>query len=348
MRRATAQKVTAEKKWKDADLKIFWIELKKEAQKVLAARRQLEVQEKTRRAAFGALTARQTSKEEDGNDGTLDCKDFERIIIMSGLTWMGSNEMKELFAFLSDGKPKMTFKDVRKTCFRVLYLLERVEAHAESALKLGNPMSYKEAYETFCKLLLIGQDLLNTFPSTVATFPKTREPHLHPRLGRLHGPHQEGTCWKPDKSKEYWIQWTFPTKMQVTAVKISGCCWHCSHSGKHCIHKGNHKKEADTGQPAHEEEYVTVFRLDYTDKHENEAFDKGKKDEMRMKIGEWQTIENVPTGLTSRDGDQDIILKEFIETPVIGVTFRLSPTEWHMMGTLAPGLQVALYGYKAL
>ncbi|CAK9010249.1 unnamed protein product [Durusdinium trenchii] len=162
-------------------------------------------------------------------DGRLSFKEFEKVMLLSGVNWLASEELRVLFDSMdADGSGKLNLGELQNTAIRLSDLAGRVQTFREE----NKGMSAENCLLEFGQLLQMGHDLVG--------------PQAHPLLPDSHisassyfneraeyGKQQMwrsrldciDSCWvgKPkDQDPNPWLQWQFSSCREIRAIGTKG------------------------------------------------------------------------------------------------------------------------------
>mmetsp|Transcript_53771 Transcript_53771/g.96325 ORF Transcript_53771/g.96325 Transcript_53771/m.96325 type:complete len:988 (-) Transcript_53771:151-3114(-) len=282
-------------------------------------------------------------------DGRLSKKEFDKILMLSGVNWLSRTESGRLFESMDKDKSgKLNLGELLQYANRVTSLVRRMQAYEEvRARDKGRPLLQEELHREFSMVLLMGQDLVGTQQRklvddskiTASSWFLDRADHGKDQMWRSRLDWEDGPCWVGDpKDDSPYIQWEFPGMRTVTAVATKG--------------------RPDTAS------WVEKFRISYSEYRSEDKVPAGKEEE------EWKRYEdeelytedillNKKTGRESKagldnvervkvydlDGNQDQHTQKdnMLTIPFSAVRVRIHPMGWGNFR--CPAMRAAIFGH---
>lgn len=181
-----------------------------------------------------------TEPNEEGEDGRLSPKEFEKILIMSGMHWVSTAESNALFDSMDKDKSgKLNFGELLMCATRMARLIQRLQAHQQEQAQAGRILDPQRLNQEFEIILEMGDDLVGgksrpVVPDsniTASSYFLDRPAYGRGSMWRSRLDCVE-TCWVggvEQNDQEPWIQWEFSHLRSITAVVTMGRpdadCW---------------------------------------------------------------------------------------------------------------------------
>ncbi|CAJ1331043.1 unnamed protein product [Effrenium voratum] len=255
-------------------------------------------------------------------DGRLSEKEFARVILLSGVNWLGMDEIQFLFSSMDKDKSgKLNLGELLCTAMRVIDLSDRLQRFVDD----NKDLSQANCLLEFGHLLKMGSDLVG--PKSHPLVPDSRISASSYFLNDAeHGFQQmwrsrldcQDTCWvgeSHDKDEHPWIQWRFSSPCKIQAISTKG------------------RPDSDAWVIKYRVEYVTHALLDDDDDDEKELSDTLK----------WESYSEEDGKIFHFDGNADRHTRKdsFLRYPFVTSAVRLFPLEYRGR---YPAMRASLYG----
>lgn len=246
-------------------------------------------------------------------DGRLTLKEFEKVMVLSGVNWLGAQDFRELFESLDrDGSGKLSLGELLSMAMQLSDLAERLQRFCTDNADLSPENCLLE----FRQQLKMGSDLVGTkakplIPDKRITFSsvflKSGE-HGHNQQWRSRLDCSE-TCWvaeSNEKDLDPWIQWEFFSMREIRCISTRG------------------RPDSDC--------WVEKYIVKYTDLDHDEF-----EDVLAEKGDPWMNFPEELEGNTDRNTRQDNIL----DPPIVAYRIRICPRKYHGQ---YPSMRASLFG----
>lgn len=177
---------------------------------------------------------------EEGEDGRLSPKEFEKVLIMSGMHWVSTAEANALFDSMdTDKSGKLNLGELLSCATRMARLLQRLQAYQQEQIQAGRILDTETLVQEFETILEMGDDLVGSksrpwIPDskiTASSYFLDRPAYGRDSMWRSRLDCVE-TCWVGEDEQDEqdsWIQWEFPNLRSITALVTMGRpdadCW---------------------------------------------------------------------------------------------------------------------------
>ncbi|CAE8615429.1 unnamed protein product [Polarella glacialis] len=253
-------------------------------------------------------------------DGRISPKEFERLMIMCGVTWLTAAQTRALFDSMdTDNSGKLNIAELLSCANRVMQLTQRADDFWEEKKKAGIPLKIGEVLGEFWQTLQLGTDLVGTKRRplvldshiTASSYFKDQAESGRGQMWQSRLDSEEA-AWigKPrDQDPEPWLQWDFAGVRQVTAIVTRG------------------RPDAD--------QWVESYKISFTKLCRRVGDDEQEE--------EWQEY----AGGQEFHGNSDRHTKyeHLLNPPIQAARVRLHPTYWHGR---CPSLRATLYSSSSV